>query len=493
MKNRNFKKIISFFVAVMLIAVTISTPYRAFAFSEEGLSLNIDTVSTEVKNAWAQIKNAAIIHLVAQKMQRCVGGGHVLSGNNRLPAKTSKVPFINTDMVKGVVDRGSVFNWTVLGGDIRQNIAVGPWMSNLFKGQGDGVIQCNDWTGNDGNLFNMFVYVLKNYRAGMKMSDLENPSVSDSSRLDVICNKGDLSKPGLLVPSDSDGNATSEACNDPNVKYYTGVSIDEQNAYLKSIYEEMRENSNNDYILAWDDLGQYDAVDGYYLYSKDFSRQCGSVTFNEQYTDGALRGYSISEEGLVREGYYIISGRDPAIGSFAVGGGEQKTCKQLITRMNELIKPYLQKVNYEVYKACKTGIDEAIERQKNILNDEYLGSDTKTDDEKADAQSVLDEYNRIRNLREYTAITDADGNEELKQAASELENNMPTDYIWTCRSHLPFVDVVVQEEDNLADAMEDEFYDACYDAVDLAWVVCPIINGLTGITDALNGMIEGFF
>ena len=38
-----------------------------------------------------------------------------------------------------------------------------------------------------------------------------------------------------------------------------------------------------------------------------------------------------------------------------------------------------------------------------------------------------------------------------------------------------------------------EFNDYCYEVVNLAWVVCPIIKAISGAVDNLSNTIEGFF
>ena len=492
MKNSLRKRIICLAIVLGLVIEVLATPYRAFAFDENAINLNIDTTSIEVKNAWAQIKNAAVIHLVASKMYRCVEGGHVLDGNRVLPRKSGWVWWaVPPVYAKGVVDKGSVFNWSAMGVDLHNNIYVGPWMSNLFKANKTGEIECNDWTGNDGNLFNMFVYILKNYKAGMNISDLENASVNESDRMRVICNKDNPAHLGLLAPADKDGSITNEACNDPNVSYYTGVGVANQLSYLGELYEEMRSNSGNKYILEWGDaLHYYDEVDGYYLYSNDFSTQCSGATFEE--SPSGIDFKVGNSSGKVSRGYWRVSGNTAA---YSFVSTDKKSCQDLVNDMRRTIPAYLRKVNFEVYKACKAGVDEAIEDKRKEINEKYINNDNVAEAEKEDAQLVLDEYRRVQSENEYVATNDEDGGETLYQLSdsAEVEWAMPTDLVWTCRAHLPFIDVVIQREDDLADILEDEFYDACYDAIDLAWVLCPIINGLSGITDALNSMIEDFF
>lgn len=503
---RKSSRVISLLTAVAMIVMISSTPYKVYAFSEDAISLDIDTTSIEIKNAWAQVKNAAIIHLIAQKMQICVSIGQVIlnqEDTGSILGGTVWPPHTGTflglvDVTPGVLDKGNVFKTTAfLSGDVNQNIGVGPWLSSIFA-EDDGTIKCNESTGN-GNLFDMFVYIYKNYKAGMDAGDLEDASVTEADRLKVVCNKDDPTKPGLLQPSDWYGTPSNIACNSNSVSWYTGVSINEQLAYIKSLYEEMRANSNNKYIVAWDDLGYYNGVDGYYLYSNDFEAQCGSASFSVRRGDeeGYIYkpGYKIKNDGTVKAGYYEIkTSSDTARTSFVVNdeAGATRTCQTLVDEMNDHIGDYIRFVNHEIYNACKTGVDEAIEDKRKEISEKYLENEKSTDKELEDANAVVDEYSRIQSEREYMA-TVAGETETLIKVSDENEVAMPTDYIWTCRSHLPYIDVTVEEEVDIKDVIEDEFTDYCYQTMDLAWVVCPIVKGVSNAVDALSKMVEGFF
>lgn len=482
-------------MAIAVVLMVCSTPYKAYAFSEDAIDLDIDTTTIELKNAWAQIKNAAIIHLIAQKMQVCISIGQVINADDDTvwPRTTELL-----GAIPGVLDKGNVFKTTaILSGDINQNIGVGTWLSGIF-GEDDGTIKCNASTG-DGNLFDMFVYIYKNYKAGMSASNLEDASVTEADRIKVICNKDDLTKPGLLQPSNVLGTPNNMACNNTSVAWYTGVSTSEQLSYIKSLYEEMRANSNNKYIVSWDDLGYYNGVDGYYLYSNDFESQCGSASFSvhKGSEDGYvyMPGFRIKDDGTVKPGYYEIrTSTDTARTSFVVNdeAGATRTCQALVDEMNDHIGDYLRFVNHEIYMVCKTGVDEAIEDKRKEISEKYLENEKSTEKELEDANAVVDEYARIQTEREYMATVSGDS-ETLISVVNEVESSMPTDYIWVCRSHLPYIDVTVQEEVDIKDVIEDEFTDYCYQTMDLAWVVCPIIKGVSNAVDSLTKMIEEFF
>lgn len=501
------KKITCLFVAIALIIGGSFAPYRAFAvFDENGLSLKIDTSNVILPDTWQQIKNAAIIHLIIFNLKKCVNLGDVLGGGAVRPRNTETSLLGLVDILDGVWDKGAVFNadWT---GGRNVNINVGPWLSSLF-GNESGLIQCNDWTSNgDGNLFNMFVYILKNYKSGADLNIGNTSSVSVDDRLKVVCNG---IKRGLLAPSNILAGLNDEACNSSDVDWYTGGGKEDQLAYLRQVFEEFRLNSGNDFIIPFDgkdghSLGYYDTIDGYYLYSKDFEVQCKDLeqNFSESPVDGSvMRFYVDNNSGKVTKRFYVIDSKNNnASASFAGESKEEytKTCADLIVRMNEIIGPYLQYINSEISKVCKAGADEAIEEKRKEINEKYLQNTSASEAQKTDSQLVIDEYDRIQREGEYMARRDSEGGEVLEKIyaysvdVGPVPVTTPTEYIWTCRSHLPYVNFEIADEDDLADALKNEFYDACYDTMDLAWVVCPVINWVSETADALSELIDGFF
>lgn len=502
------KKIICLFVAVVLIVGGSFAPYRAFAaFDENGLSLKIDTSNVILPDTWQQIKNAAIIHLITFNLKKCVNLGYALDGAVRpRNTQTSLLGFV--DFLDGVWDKGAVFNADVTGGN-NVDINVGPWLSSFF-GTESGKIECNDWTGNgDGNLFNMFVYILKNYKAGADLSISDTSSVSVSDRLRVVCNGA---KRGLLASSNIFAGLNDEACNSSDVDWYTGGDTKEQLKYLSEVFEEFRLNSGNDFIIPFNGkdgypLSYFDTIDGYYLYSRDFEVQCKDLeqNFSESYVDGSvMRFYVDNNSGKVTKRFYIVDSRHNNAAASFVGGTEEeytKTCTDLIMRMNEIIGPYLQFINSEIGKVCRVGVDEAIEEKRKEINEKYLQSASATEVQRADSQLVLDEYDRIQREGEYVARRmSEEGEDEVLERIYTVSIDVgpapmaaPTEYIWTCRSHLPYINIEIDEEGDFAEALKNEFYDACYDEMDLAWVVCPVINWVSETADALSELIDGFF
>ena len=400
-------------------------------------------------------------------------------------------------MVHGVLDKGNIFTGNdFVSLDHDQNIGVGAWMSELFGNGTSGNMKCNNEMTGGGYLLDLVAYLLKNYTAGVSANDLLNANahVTQQDRLNIVCNKNDTSKPGLLQPATTNliglFEASSEACDAPTVQYYTGVNSEQQNAYFKSLYEEMQRNSNNKYIqsISWDDIGNYNGVDGYYLYSNDFEKQCNA---NFSKTGQGKSGYRISNNGIIESGYYSVS-NDTARQSFV---NQKLTCTGLIDEMNEHIKEYVQFVNYETFTRCMTEIHSEINNKTDEINAKYINSETATEAEIEDAKAVLKEYTRIMQENEYVSSIDENNEETLQRFSGMIsQNNMPETYIYTCRSHLPFINVEVKTEADLKQSIEDEFMDYCYKALGvISWFACPAINNLSEAVDGLTNMINEFF
>ena len=165
MKKNKIIKTASLLVAMSLVITVFTMPFRAYAeFFEEGIELDIDTSTINLADAWGQIKNAAIIHLVAQKMQKCISQGQVIlnaDDTGGIMGGTVWPPHTSWLDGKGVLDKGNVFKaGALLSGDVNQKIGTGPWLSSIY-GSNSGEMKCNAMT-SKGSFFDMFVYIYKN-------------------------------------------------------------------------------------------------------------------------------------------------------------------------------------------------------------------------------------------------------------------------------------------------------------------------------------------
>lgn len=495
MKNNIIKRFLSLFMAVTIIFSAFFAPL-AYAEGEsqtieDGYKLGIETDKVVAKNIWQQIKNAAIIHLVAQKMKKCQEIGEI--GYYGI--------YDDPDADK-VLDKGQIFmpDWDAISPLINVSIAVGPWLDDHIDNT-DGQIECND---NDGALFNMFVYILNNYKASTEVNtkdsekelnvdkdfkkgdeEKSHKAVTREQRLKIVCNglDGYLNEPGLL--RNQNHGQSCEAASD----FHPNEDI-AQFTYLSRVYEKFRQdNSANEFIRSFASLGNYDEVEGYYLYSLDFKKQCGGSTFNVSPTGTDFR---INNDGYVEKGTYSSLEGEKAYYSF-VGGS--KTCTNLRDKMNSYLDIYVKTINKEILAECKIKIDEAIERQTNLLEEKREAEGT-TDEQKQTIDNIEAEYEDVKQNYKYVAKRRTEeeiksGVEEEVIAAGSDGKNIKTEYIWTCRSSLPYIEVLIADEQDLEQEIDENFArNKCKEQLDLGWLICPIVDTVTKFVDTITEWIE---
>lgn len=494
-------------------------------YFKDGYPLDIDTSEVHVADAYDQIRNAAAIHVVVQKMHRCISIGAVPVDDYWNKGHVLNDGYFFDNLI--TIDKGSSPVNVALGPYLEQfnEVERGTLVEKLVSGavditRGDGQARCYRT-----NLLDSLAYLYKNYRTSggltaFSKDSLENPSVTSADRLKIICDIDNPTQPGLMRPADVGllggyKGVSAKACNDSTVSGYTGnYSYSGDNAaerrkeanstqlfHLGKIYDEIKRNSGNKYLPEFTELENYNKVDGYYLYSRDFQVQCSAAYKSFSATPGSdgnyVKGFKVDDSGAVQQGYYKIDAvSDDAKMSFI---GIKLTCVELVSNMNRTIVDYLKVVNNQIFSTCKRAIDEEIDNRINEVQEKYLSAGKRVDD----ANALIAEYDRIRKDGEYVVRRDSDGEDELVPisyntgAGSDGRtyeiSNSPTDYILQCRSSLPYIEVVVEHEDSVFDALEAEFYDACRNTVRLAWLVCPVVNSITGAVDGLQAEVEEFF
>ncbi|MBR2543239.1 hypothetical protein IKF03_01390 [Candidatus Saccharibacteria bacterium] len=494
------KRWMSIFVVVVLAVQFFLVPLKAYADLEVTYQkLGLSATNVDLYDQWSKIKNAAQAHLVFQKFGRCMD-----SVTRATTGSTTTQGFSAKDVASG-----NVYSRPT-------NIGTGVWFEGHFTdgdGKNDGNIKCTDQLKSGGSLMSMAAYVYKNYNSDFALSG--SVSVSKEDILKVACNDAGTgifkpAKYGDAINLGNDGTTafdlvtqkveadSSISCTDAEV-FKFNEDAGQRDAFLKQLYQDFQAKSGNEYIqrISFDDLHNYDKVDGFYLYSLDFEKQCSSIsaTFVEGATDGEV-GFKVDSSGNVKSGSYYIndSSKDTAKGSFAMSSGsDTKTCRALIRKMNDTIGEYVKFVNEKILNYCRQEINKEIAKKKSEIEEKVLNDPERNEEEKAAAREVLNEYERVQRTGEHVAKRDASGGEELIQFTG---GEVPTDFIWTCRDTLAGFNITIHSEDELlGDFQAENFYDACLQSEEilLPWVVCPMIDALAGAVDMLANGIEGFF
>ncbi len=416
-----------------------------------------------VDNVRQQIEQAAWVHLVAQKFQACIGygdDGHGSISSTGISSSTAKT--------------GNFFAGTT-------NVLSGAYLENKIQGKvQNGEIWCsNDDSANITQLFAQAIGVSVN---------------------DIICNKKDPYYGGLLAPAEYDSTSGSyygggyryvlgenKNCsnastylyntNDPVFNRDASKDIYGGDTYIKQLYDEYKSGANNPYLLDFDSLGNYDKIDGYYLYLNDFKTACSGSIFKEEY-DGQLKHddlyfsiKTVNDKGEIGTVYYNRNGKTDNSNSHSsfVDGGPT-TCGALVDKINTYAEEFQEKIQTEIKNQCKTALAGAVD-EKITQNQEIINNAESSEEAKAEAQSKLDELKNIKSSGNYTSATDAGGLQCV---------DVP--------------DVIVDVED-YTDPVAGEngpTSDPCYsgDIESMSWILCPAQSNLTKTTDGLLGWID---
>jgi hypothetical protein len=279
---------------------------------------------------------------------------------------------------------------------------------------------------------------------------------------------------------------------------------DYQIAYLMRLYNEIKENSGNEYMMDWQpgnvgDIVNYTGVDSYYLYSKDFKALgCQKSKVQSGGHEVFVVNDSTGAVGVERYNFNKSSGS-----AYSFVGSEMKSCVDILNQMNEKLEEYVKHVDFEVYKVCSTAIKTEMDKKRDEINEKYGSGTDASDEQKKLAQEILDEYDDIETTGKYVSkregvlgstVIAKDEIIPVLTNYGSTEGEMPADYIWTCRNKLPFIEVTNKLDPDWENALNESDDQQCYETSGaVAWLVCPIIKMASGIGNSLWSTIEKSF
>lgn len=518
MKNKGIWKRIccGVMALVLLMGSTLSLPLKAYAYVEDGYNLDLNRVQVDAKDRWRQIKNAAVIHLVTQKLYKCIPSmWRVQSTANVQKGSVWASEWMNIslpDSLKGFFGiEGDTLN--------QVDINVGPWLDKSLTGDTNGQMTCNAGSSEGNNVLDVFAYIYKTYTASSSLSDatITNSRISESDIQEIVCGeegsglfsctemtlgqKVTLLRTVCPTLSVTNFMMTLPTCIGRAAAALIfstlslGYSDASRIAYIKGLYNEIIERSGNDLLPRWNndnDLETYNNVDGFYLYSLDYSALCLRSGFGGNRSNTGDVPY-ITDNGEVM--WQQSSSSSSSLKAYSFVGSGQLSCSDLVTKMQDYIKKYITYVNAAVYQECKRVIDEGIETVKAELASQE-SSGNLSGEQQEDAQKLRDEYGRIQRVGEYVIKVEG-GTETLIQAAGFTAD----DYIWQCRKSLPYIDVNIIAEPDLPGAIEsgdagvditsDTLDKACREVIEhLEWIICPILVWFAQTADGLTETVE---
>ncbi|MFV0484664.1 MAG: hypothetical protein ACK5MU_00305 [Candidatus Saccharimonadales bacterium] len=428
----------------VMLAVFVGTPFMTMQSYAAG--------TVTIANVKQTLEEAANMHLITHIMSKCI------------PSITS------TGIGGSNAQAGKIFSGTT-------NIATGPWLENEIQGKVD---NAEIWCSNEQvrNILQLFAEKLK--AAG----------VVDGVQ-DVICNKDDVGKGGLLARysvmyteyGSYKGTIDDVDCyrfDDNSRSYYLNDSANGGEAYIQKLYAEYA--ATNKYVVPYSTLGTYDKTDGYFLYLNDFKIDCGSEVIPESSVDGSSK-FSVPLKTVNQDGEIIEqwirpnNGRSDTskIGNSFVTAGKGLTCAETMTKINTYVADFQNAMFDVIRDECKRVLEAEMLKIETDMNN-ILNNDSASEESTTAAQGVLDEIAKIKASGDFTKATDAGG---LVCIDSE---------------DIPGLSDVVQVEYKDPSSGVDTAEPSCFDGGGaLGWILCPVLEAMgEAASNIYEGIIEPF-
>ena len=339
-----------------------------------------------------------------------------------------------------------------------------------------------------------------------------------NSAADLVC-KSDGS-PGILAPYKLNTESLSYEeqstnCIFDTYQVYGRASNWDDN--LRSIYNDYKNASGNKFLVGYDEIGTYTAVDGYFNYIEDFNKVCETSAGSPATKDSKLSNVDYTEVTTVhasdtklvfKNRYYHV--KENKSWSASLGSVEVNSCQKLIDRIHDLAL----NSNYDDFDAETQSMLSA-ER-----NDGYYNVTTANFQNKCKDLKTRDDPDKSAwtDLREkLTALKDSEeATDEQKQKAEESLAKIPPDgsaasayteivpeggsmdseegLTLQCLDIDELSLVLDDFESGAEDLGEQEKEPSCFDNTGaLGWIVCPLIEGAAGLITAFyNNLIEPF-
>lgn len=378
------------------------------------------------------------------------------------------------------------------------------WHEMAIGAGDDGKYNCGEKSGENGILAVVATIMKK------------NPGGKVNSAADLVC-KSDGS-PGILAPYKVESLSLVEQSTncifDTSQTYGRASNWDDN---LRSIYNDYKNASGNKFIVGYDEIGTYTAVDGYFNYIEDFDKVCETSAGSPATKDSKLPNVDYTEITEVKASdtklvfknrYYHV--KENKSWSASLGSVEVNSCQKLIDRIHELAL----NSNYDDFDA-ETQSMLSTER-----NEGYYNVTTANFQNKCKDLKTLDDPDKSAwtDLREkLTALKDSEeATDEQKQKAEESLAKIPPDgsaasaytelvpeggsmdseegLTLQCLDIDELSLVLDEYESGAEDLGEQEKEPSCFDNTGaLGWIVCPLIEGAAGLITAFyNNLIEPF-
>ncbi len=278
---------------------------------------------------------------------------------------------------------------------------------------------------------------------------------------------------------------------------------------LKKIYENHtdKQGNTNPYLPAWEDVGTYGNIDGYFSYMLDFGKKCSSAVDqvyreenNSSHTYPATTFERESTKIIIKRRWYHL-GSDPSWSASLSVDNPTKSCSALLERMDFLRSKYNGVGNDRGHGYQGIIIALLDDTCKNLQADTCETDGCYWDKVLEAAQTIID------NPSDYTA----DQVSAAQADKAKIENAKNVTHQWYETSGeetdedgkiyqclvTTTGDIQQQTTEDPTDTIteepqEEEEKENCYTkSGTLGWIICPIVDGArTAIIQSYGSMVE---
>lgn len=464
---KNFVK--KTFLYTIVFSLLVSTSVFAVTTTQEK--------EIRLRNAKNLIDDAANAQVIANAMKKCISSLPDLEsvGSNRVQSKEKK-------MFSGRIN------------DV--DVSVGAWVEEQINGKvGDGEIHCKD---NGNKILTLFSNVI------------------DVSVSDLLCNAENQDYAGLIERVEMNDLSEYTAVNSGCSSSYTGKSYYSYNnnngagtnkiygkdystgeTYIKLLYEHWRENSENQYIVPWNNLGDFKNPSGYYALLDDYHANCGETVQPDGWNgDNKVIINEITDEGQEIKSTYQYSSNAPTTSSPT---GVKRTCSEIASTINSYYNDYRDAL-YNAFKSeCSSSVKDTWSFEFTVANGVL------SDDSPVEISSGGETWSNYTRESDGTIVMKefSDNDKEAAQQTIDDYNALKdNDFVtedsgkWTCHAPLGYK-VVMDAYVDPSTSIDDEsgsVKKTCANsggAESLGWIVCPVLNWLSNVSnDVYNDYVE---
>lgn len=462
--RKKIKSALLLLVATLFVALSIVHP----TFAKVKVTASQDDI-------YNKLDEASKLNVIVNNLRKCLnadgynyysGYTHTLSGSNAAEGKLFR------DYV--MVDHSTAL-----------------WLEDEIQDNGgdDGAFWCNQGQDDGTGVFQLFAEAI-----GKSYSEI----LCDGGKGRIItrAHMVHYGRGSVARPTIEDTNCSSFG--DSTGANY--IRSDNWESGLQTVYEDYKASSGNQYLAPWSSIGNYNNVDGYFNYLRDFNLKCSADKYSSEPSDTTV--YPITkfdkEETKITAKTYWYHVTDDKSWKYALSNDNPvKSCSGLLERIetlrstfNTVSTGYSRDNGYEgiiiqvLKDTCRdlkdsaTGESAWTSLKKKL--EEVIDSDDATPEQIDKAQDSLTKINNAISTGNYITVTGDEKDDDGK--------------IYQCLD-VKELEVTLDEYHYGSEEMGDtESQPDCYtNAGSLGWVVCPLITtGAEMVQTTYEGMVVPF-